>query len=653
MASHLETSSHSHLKMDLGENTERLLDKKDLQATTARIFGVNYLHLKNPNFGDLYITDFGLPKLEFLLPEMWNDEAYYQEHTHLRETLPGSSHPRKVTTKPIGKKTLDLVVKWCRVGTYVELVKSEEVDFITDEEIQNAQWNGPFEEFGLLMELRDTNQFTVTRLMTQLPLAIFSPATRSPTWRMGRDKWKIEHQNRMLRGDQSDYEEPIELDIRRKYAMLYQWVRGEDAYTTMSNLGMSGASIRNLTKRVYEDLLFRGYKVIDTKPSHFIVRERHGKLMQDRRGNIPFTLIDFELLQRSRSHQQRYHKLRRQRYWMNQNSKDRLDEELPDDFTHMNVFGVDYIHGKTSGKGRLSVVGKNPELFDFFEPTKWRRTPRIQLSHTSFRTRTRDDVELVYKSSRFGQVPQSEFTTDLGKRIRDFGYNSPFEEVAIAEELRKLGINTTYPRAIYRTEHESLPAEYLSDKSRIESHRDLFAQGEPILDDKHDYCVLWGCWRGLDPIKDYTPDGHWGLIGLIQAYNNGIISDEQYRHLAKIAEERLERIGFPPNTNLNKIILSFDDGELKHDTKGEIDVRISIDAYRAFEYGLLTEDDYRHLVQNKEDKLLEHGYEPISLRGDNFLLVSDLYGNLRIDVDGEIERTLCSFELIRAPWMKY
>ena len=140
--------------------------------------------------------------------------------------------------------------------------------------------------------------------------------------------------------------------------------------------------------------------------------------------------------------------------------------------------------------------------FDFFEPTNWRRTPRIRLSQTSFRTRTRDDVELVYKLSRFGQVPQSKFTTDLVKRVRDFGYNSPFEEVAIAEELRELGIHTVYPRAIYRTEHESLPAEYLSDKSRIESHKHFLAQGEQLLDDCHDYFVLWGCWRGLDPIKD-------------------------------------------------------------------------------------------------------------------------------------------------------
>ncbi len=54
-------------------------------------------------------------------------------------------------------------------------------------------------------------------------------------------------------------------------------------------------------------------------------------------------------------------------------------------------------------------------------------------------------------------------------RVKECGYNSPFEEFSIAFELTRRGIATIYPRAIYKT---GLTADTgcIADKRRYESH---------------------------------------------------------------------------------------------------------------------------------------------------------------------------------------
>ncbi|MBI4679068.1 MAG: hypothetical protein HY748_15940 [Elusimicrobia bacterium] len=54
-----------------------------------------------------------------------------------------------------------------------------------------------------------------------------------------------------------------------------------------------------------------------------------------------------------------------------------------------------------------------------------------------------------------------------GRLIREAGYNSPFETVAIAEALRRRGIPTTAPLAITRTGHHSAKARFLHDDRRF------------------------------------------------------------------------------------------------------------------------------------------------------------------------------------------
>mgnify|MGYP001768797826 CR=1 FL=1 len=60
-----------------------------------------------------------------------------------------------------------------------------------------------------------------------------------------------------------------------------------------------------------------------------------------------------------------------------------------------------------------------------------------------------------------------------GRRILTCGYNSPFEEVALAEELSAGGVPTTYPRAIYMSGRAAETPPELLDNSRYLSHREM------------------------------------------------------------------------------------------------------------------------------------------------------------------------------------
>ena len=119
---------------------------------------------------------------------------------------------------------------------------------------------------------------------------------------------------------------------------------------------------------------------------------------------------------------------------------------------------MDYVWGHAdSTHGMLWVVGRDPDLFDYFVPERWRRTASKRLSGTndSYYTLTKDRINLVWKLSRVGEQPEADRRTPLGRKLAAHGYNSPFEEVAIALDLKAKGVDTTYPRAIYMSGLES------------------------------------------------------------------------------------------------------------------------------------------------------------------------------------------------------
>lgn len=107
--------------------------------------GVDYVQYRTPDGGDLYLTRFGQPLRELLHPHNWFAPEWFGEH---RNRLLGTSVIYRVPTKPVQGRSLNLVVRFSREG---EEVPSQT---LTLTESGNAEFNCPFEEFALVMQLR-------------------------------------------------------------------------------------------------------------------------------------------------------------------------------------------------------------------------------------------------------------------------------------------------------------------------------------------------------------------------------------------------------------------------------------------------------------------------------------------------------------------
>ena len=118
---------------------------------------------------------------------------------------------------------------------------------------------------------------------------------------------------------------------------------------------------------------------------------------------------------------------------------------LPAHLHATNLLGVDYVFGRAESTGGLLwVVGKDPDLFNYFLPERWRRTPKKKLSSHNqvFHTCTKDNINLVWRVSRMGEPA---WLTNPGSNpdaAREHGFNSPFEEFAFALNLSRHGVKT-------------------------------------------------------------------------------------------------------------------------------------------------------------------------------------------------------------------
>ena len=78
------------------------------QAVRIKVFDVDYYHLSLPGGDDLYVTEYGLPFIENLLPEnFWTDKKWFKEHS---EKLRGTSTLYRVMTKEINGKSKGIVI---------------------------------------------------------------------------------------------------------------------------------------------------------------------------------------------------------------------------------------------------------------------------------------------------------------------------------------------------------------------------------------------------------------------------------------------------------------------------------------------------------------------------------------------------------------
>jgi hypothetical protein len=506
-------------------------------ATPMRLLGVDYVHLPTRNGGDLYLTRFGLAFLEHLQLENWRDDVWFEKK---RQRLLGTSMVYRVPTREVNGRSIELVVKYCRVGEDVPL------DTLTFEKFSHAEFNSPYEEFSLVMELRE--QQVAERVLTHHPLAIYMPPERLELWQTGRSTHRIEHKKAKFRD--------VELDIFRHYVLIYQWVKGESADVALQRAIADPArraeEMKRLTLKAKAGLERNGFLVVDHKPAHLIVRwRRDGTLLKNRAGDYAYALIDFELLQRTPEHEQKIQSSRRALYLRRQRDRFADPKDL-DYLAHLKptrIHDVDYVWGKAdSTHGMLWVVGRDPDLFDYFMPERWRRTPSKRLSSTNetYYTLTKDRINLVWKFSRVGEPPSRNAAIPrIGERPA-LGFNSPFEEVAVALDLQRKGVDTTYPRAIYMSGLESTRSGlYASDDRRYRSHQELTTpDGQPVLRSDHNYLTIWGFWNGLDEILAGKDEAYCRGVNLHEACQNGIINAREAKQLLEREQRQLAAAGY-------------------------------------------------------------------------------------------------------------
>jgi hypothetical protein len=546
----------------------------DLPASrsTLSLLGVDYIHLKTADGGDLYLTRYGLPFWKNLLPENWYAREWFEAK---RERLEGTSTVYKVPTRPVaGNRVLNLVVKWSRVGEMVPF------DTLTVNKFIQAEFNSPFEEFSLLMELRRGEVGPAAiRIRTQRPLAIYVPSERLQLWQTGRSEDKIRAKVTRHPG--------VEIDILRQYVLLFGWITGLDAVETAEKFGLEGRVqaefLARVTSLAEHELWQKGCRVVDMKPAHIILRPQPDRtLLRDHNDQFAYALVDYELLERTPEHEQAVRSANRQIYLkhMARRFDTNAASPLPAHLRATNVLGVDYVFGRAESTGGLLwVVGKDPDLFNYFLPERWRRTTKKKLSahNQTFYTRTKDNIHLVWKISRVGDAPWLKNPEAHQEEVRTYGFNSPFEEFAFALEMGRQGVQTIYPRAIYMTGRQRGSARPVSDERHYAALADFRTpDGDPVARKERDYITIWGFWNGPDEVLAAQDGKFYQAVNVKRAFASRLISEQTMTELTQMMGCRLADCGFDDlNLRPHHLLISFDPAQkLVLDTQGKPEVRL-------------------------------------------------------------------------------
>lgn len=256
------------------------------RAPRLTLLGVDYRRLHS-GAGELYLTRFGWPFREQLAPENWYAPDWFAAR---RTPLPGTSAIYRVPTRPVGGVSLDLVVRFSRVGQPVPL------DTLTVCRYPHAEFNSPFEEVSLVMQLRAVcARGRRPLLLTKRPLAVFAPAERLQPWQTGRLENK-------LAAKRTRHPE-VALDFLQPYLLLYGWIDGYNALEIADRLGLPDGHresfLADLTRGAIRDLADHGLRMLDIKPEHLLLRLRpDGTLLRRPDGQPAYALVDYELLER-------------------------------------------------------------------------------------------------------------------------------------------------------------------------------------------------------------------------------------------------------------------------------------------------------------------------------------------------------------------
>jgi hypothetical protein len=364
-------------------------------------------------------------------------------------------------------------------------------------------------------------------------------------------------------------------------------------------MGLAGQDLESnlhpLTKKVIEDMEKKGYAVADMKPTHIIIDEKNidrlnmiddtSDALEMKRLFIidliaggDYSIVDYELLIRTGQYDEYVKNMRRHTYLDDQ--KDRfVSFQLPSYLSEENIFNVPFIHGRVESTGGLLwVVGKNPRLYDYFLPERWIKTHHWKLSigNDIFYTVTKDNIHIVWKTSRVGEMPGVNPENKRSYKMKEYGFNSPFEEFAIAHDLNNNGVPTVYVRAIYMTGSDK--QEQSEDFRRFDSHGGIVSSsGQPVLSERHNYITIRGYFNGPDEWVAMQKGLLCRPVDLKKALHNGIFSESETLKLYGRVISNLKELGYDGSLlELNDLIISYDpNGEIRKNKDGLTELRIT------------------------------------------------------------------------------
>ena len=276
---------------------DRLPDEAQVQA-----FGVQYARVPDPLGGLLYVTQHGWPYIDYLLPDVWFLGGHYSHKGQRLSEGTGTVYRLRLTPK--GMPRVELVVKISRFAEFVPLfMPSTLPENLPGYLAEEAKFNSPFEEFGLIEEMRRGHYGPPElRILTKRPLAIYCGPVRHKLWQLGRTQNRFHEYDLALRTDQQmvPTDHQINMDIERQYIMLFGWVSGDNAEDLQIEGVLEKDEVEALTRRVNQELALKGFRILDNKPKHFILRRRpDGTLLRRKDGRLVYVQVDFELLQRT------------------------------------------------------------------------------------------------------------------------------------------------------------------------------------------------------------------------------------------------------------------------------------------------------------------------------------------------------------------
>jgi hypothetical protein len=266
----------------------------------ARVFGVDYAVCPQQDGGELWVARTAWHWLDYLQPERWWDA---EQLSVCGQRLPGSTGTvYRAQSAPPGRVPRDLVVKFSRAAQDVPLfIPGEFLDALPPDAVARARFLPPFAQFGMINELRSSGlNHGVYRLRTKFPLAIYSPTEKYPLWQTGRhaDIFRV-HQREMAADQLDNGLTCLQMDIERDYLEIFEWIDGIDAEEANRRGLIDDDSMARLTHSSNRTLTNIGFRVLDNKPRHLIVRPDTECGLARRHGHIVYAMVDFELLQRT------------------------------------------------------------------------------------------------------------------------------------------------------------------------------------------------------------------------------------------------------------------------------------------------------------------------------------------------------------------